>query len=74
MGEGFLKIMVKESCQMAAMEQAGRCEKDVELVDYFLPCVTLVRLISQPGRDSANDRDRKKKGKLIPHPILLPKQ
>lgn len=41
---------------MAAMEQAeGRvCGQDVELVD-FLPYLTLIRLILQPVKDSAND-------------------
>lgn len=45
MGEGLLKMMVKESCQMAAMEQAGGrgCGQDVELVDFLL-YFTLVRL------------------------------
>lgn len=71
MGEGFLKMMVKDSCQMATTEQVGGrgCGQDIELVD-FLPCLTLVRLILQPGRDSTNDLVTKRETyHSLPNPL-----
>lgn len=49
-------IMVKESCQKTATEEAGGGSwgQDVELVG-FLPCLILVRFILQTERNSAND-------------------
>lgn len=58
---------------MAVMEQMGGrgCGQDMELVD-FLPCLILVRLILQPGRDSTNDLVTERETNQ--YPIQLPCQ